>query len=373
MKRACTEAENRVLREIVKDTTLFETKNSNVIPALLGLVLGIAVAVPIALAVRSAGYAAVSLALIICIAVMENICYFLIPKLSEKIGRKSKVRHVLGDRIYEVNGATVTGYYPSREDAWLEFAEDDVLAPDGRPYIISFAVQNLWTFKPGDRMMLVYSDTGAYIPMAVTEKTQGMIPMQAPDYWEEADKSQLPSIPHPNAVSLDTSAYRMNEQEREELIKKYRGAGRTKSIAAVVLLSVLVLLLFCVAFVVLVGTEVIRQFHTACIAATVMLLLWVLSTWGIARGLRGGYAKEFRKLEYKKRVMFHSMESNLVGDYSYVRELKVYEYVSGCLELVTYPINSNVLLPKGIKFGTVIYKYYRQTGDGKREIDYFAL
>lgn len=374
MRRECTEAENRIIRDSLTDTTLFETNTSNILPVVLGFFLGLAVSIPIAFAVRNAGEAAVALVLVVCTPVMTNGCYFVWRRFGEKIGRRKRRRRTFKDGTFQVNGGTVTGYFGGGEDAWLEFAEDDLLDSEGKPYIVSFAVQIFPEVKPGDRILLVYCDTGEYIPMPVSEETQGMISMQAPDYWDKADKTKLTSIPHPNVTCLDREAYRMNEQEATALAKKcneHRGM-KAKNIVGIILLSVLVLMIFGIVFIFLVAGEVIESLSVACTVAGIMLVVWGLSTYGIARGIRGSLTKSIRKLEYKKRVLFHSIMTDL-GDNTLEKELKVYEYVNGQLDLVTYSVNSNVYLPKNVRFGTVIYKYSRNAEEDKPYWIYFCL
>lgn len=373
MRRECTEAENQIIRANMTDTTLFETKTSNIIPVALGFVVGLAVGVPIAVAVKSTSEAMIAFILIISITVMTNGCYFLWRRFEEKIGRKRRSRRTFSNGTFQINGGTVIGYFGSGEDAWLEFAEDDLLDSEGKPYIISFAVQNFPEVRPGDRILLVYCDTGEYIPVPVSEETRGMISMQLPDYWDKADKTKLVSIPHPNVISLDREAYRMNENETAALAKKCSGKGmKAKNIVGIILLSLLVLVIFGLVFIFLVAGEVIESLNAACTAGIIMLALWGLSTYGIARGLGGSLTKSMKKLAYKKRVLFHSIAADFENN-TLVRELKVYEYVDGHLDLVSYSANGNVLLPKNIRYGTVIYKYSRKQDENKPYDNYFVL
>ncbi len=376
MRRECTERENQIIRkfvsELLPDQTFSEGNIGVMVPAVLGIILGLAVGTPIALAIKSPNKYLIQLVLGISIIIMENICIFTWREWQERKTGKRRKKEISATGAFQVNGGTVLNYFrDDREGSWLLFAEDDLLDPFGKTYIIEYPVCNMGDIKPGERILLVYCHTGDYIPVHVNALTREMIPMQSPAYFAHTDWNTCTCLPHPNAVLLDRKAYHVNEKETAEFGKKCRNRKgmHARQIIGIVMLSILLLFIFAFIFIMLVAGEVIKTPEIALVAAIGLFTLWGLLAYGMAHLTNTGLSKGFHKFHFRKKVLFHSVS---ITDYNVpVKNVTVYEYDSGTIKRLSYPVN-NLFLPKDLIFGTVIYKYSTKEDSKIKDVNYFV-
>ncbi len=134
----------------------------------------------------------------------------------------------------------------------------------------------------------------------------------------------------------------------------------------------MILLLFAILFIILVGVEVIVNPNMAIIVGVLLLLTWGLLTFLVAKMLLTGATRGLKKLRYKKKVLFLSVDNNNI-DKLYIKELSVIEYVDGRFSLMNYIVNNNVFLPKDTPYGKVIYKYSVKAESGRLDLNYFSI
>lgn len=284
---------------------------------------------------------------------------------------KSKIP---GDK-FQVNGGTIINISYSKEGTYLIYAEDDLMDSKGNPCRIIYPALHGTNMKPGDRILLVYSDSGSYFPMRLTERTRDFIPEYAPEYFGRVDWSKAVCIPHPAAIDLDLRSSMMYEYEKIKFVEKGNSLKsiRIKNWIGIVLLSFLILFLFALLFIGLVAGDIIVEFSTAIIFAFALVLVWMFLTYKLIKKIIAGRTRGLKKIQYKKKVMFHSMNSAFDENNIHTKYVSVYEYINGVVELVSYPVNSNVFLPKKILYGKIIYKYSQDEKSCAKDINFFGL
>ena len=275
---------------------------------------------------------------------------------------------------FSVNGGVVLENTDwDRGETEIIIAEDDLWDEEGRPVRIAYPALRDTSIVTGQRILLVYCDNGAYIPLRLTAETGAMIAPEPPAYFQEVNWEATPKLPHPGVLEIDRRSRQMNEEEKQALVRACCALtnSRAKNWVGIILLGVLYLLLLGLLFIFLVAGEVIEEPSAAILAGTLLALMWVGLTMFSARGIHKGMAKSLGKLQYRKKVMFSMTytDSNLnAASMSY---LNIYEYVDGELRQENYPIQGNVFLPKDIPFGRVIHKYTKDP-EGKG-MNYFSL
>lgn len=364
MRRPCSEEENRIIRTIVSEILPAQSLSSGnisvLVPAILGFILGLAIGTLAALAMNTANRGTIAFVLIFCTFCMENICIFIWRNVQRKKTGNITKKQMAASGVFQINGGTVLNYYGNdREGSWLYYAEDDFLDSFGRPYIIQYPVYGMGDVRPGERILLICSEAGDYIPIRVNALTQEMIPMQNPSYFSHVDWSICTRLPHPNAAMMDRTAIRITQSETIAFAKKcnrWKGM-KAKQTVGIILMSLLLLFLFAITFIMLVGREVVETPEAILAAGTGLIILWGLLSYGLARLISGVY-REHSKLCFRKRVLFHSLTTTFVGYNIPIKEINVYEYDSvGIIRMMSYPVSTNVFLPKDLKYGTLIYKY----------------
>lgn len=292
-------------------------------------------------------------------------------------GMYKSSRYLPGNQFW-VNGGTVLNYLNyNKEDAFLTIAEDDLKDEMGNRCCIKFPVPGDLDIEQGERILLVYTDTDAYIPLRVTERTQSMISMQNPDYFDEVDWDKTVKIPHPAILELDKKPRPLNEQDVETFKQKCNNTKdiKAKNWVGVILSSLLFFMLFALLFVFMVGSFITSPVM-AIVAAVVTLAAWGGSTVLFAKVVFSGKTRGLNKMHYKQKVMYldireaYSMRINGVKIKN--REICVYEYENGELKYSVYLVNNNVFLPKDIPYGKVIYRYSKREKISEYGLNYFA-
>ncbi len=375
MKRECTESENRIIKQCTADIltcpqSYAKRVKSNLLPMCLGAVVGLGLGGLIAMMLGVAVEAWIRIILMICVTLTVEL-FVLFGRLYDNRKKHNKIP---GDMFW-INGGTIIDYkgnHFSRME--LIFAEDDLTDVRGIPCFIKYPALSGLHVKRGERIILVYSDTGHYIPLRVTERTQYLIPER--DFWniDELDQSTIGCIPHPSGVDLDKESCIMSEEERAAYVKKSNGIKHFGIANAIAIGGVcfLIFMIFSLIFIGLVGGEVITEAYDAAVLGAFLLITWVLLTYGFYKFLLAGNIRKLNKIQYKKKVMFHSMNGQY-ENFSYAKNIFVYEYVNGILELVPYPVGNMVFVPKDIPYGKILYKYSIEKNSCPTDLNYFMV
>lgn len=373
MKRECTQAENHIIKEsgpdvLTRPDTYNSRFNSIIMPTIFGAIVGMGIGALVSLAIPVKNAFAIRFILFIFVTITVE----LLVLFWEICGRRKKAKkHIPGDRFW-VNGGTIINYVNSKEGAYLIFAEDELRDSMGNPCCIAYPAPYGMNVRYGERIILVYSDTGAYIPLRVTGRTQYFIYDRVPEYFYKVNWNEATCLPHPAVMDTDKESFVMNENEAANVVKKCNSIKsiRIRNWIGIVLSSFLILFLSALSFIFLVAGDVITEFSTAVIFVIAVVLIWLFLTYIIARTILAGKVRRLTKIRYKKKVLFHSV-NDVYENNMYMKYVSVYEYVNGVLELVSYPSTGNVFLPKNIPYGKIIYKYSKDAKSCARDLNFF--
>lgn len=176
MKRPCTDNENQIIKSLILDSlpdlALSSTSISITIPFIAGIALGFLAGLPLAAAMKAFGEIAMRFMLVISLIFMECLC-MLIWQIwtAKRTGRKSK-GHISVAGSFQVNGGTVLDIFRDEQNnLHYIFTEDDLLDPFRNPYKIQYPVYGAGYARPGERLLLIYTDAGDYIPMRIDTQT----------------------------------------------------------------------------------------------------------------------------------------------------------------------------------------------------------
>lgn len=374
MVRECTAEENRILKncrelELCPPELHGFANRKGAVPIVLGCFLGIGLGALLVL-VLPIPPAGLGICWLICIPLLMIV----FDRGWQYLGCRRSSRAQLPGEHFSVNGGVVLQNTEwSRGEAELLIAEDDLRDEEGRPVRIAYPLLVGAPVVTGQRILLVYCDNGAYIPLRLSAEVEGMIPPEPPAYFQEVNWQDTPRLPHPAVLQLDRSSLQMNEQEAKTLARtcSSRTGTKARNWVGVVLLGVLYLMLLGLLFIFLVGSDIIEG-QTAGIAVGILLLLtWAALTFFSAKGLLRSVRKSLEKLRYRKKVMFSMTYTAGYMDAASTSYLNVYEIADGELRQVNYPMQGNVFLPKNIPYGRVIHKYSRDPEGIK--MTYFTL
>lgn len=377
MLRECTETENQVIKKCKNDLLSYPemyafANRKGAWPLLIGFAVGLGLSclLTIVLSVKS-GFWIASL-FMLCNAAAVAVSEILWEKLGFRKSRKAD----LPGKQFRVNGGTVLNYIGVGPDggAYLTIAEDDLRDEHGSPLCIRYPVPPGLSVTIGERILLVYSDSGAYLPLRLTRQTENMIPMEPPAYFQEVDWDKTKKLPHPAVSELDKKSYLLNEKEVADFAKQCNSLTniRVKNWVGIILLSFLILFILGLAFIFLVASDLIMDPIAALVTAGVFLVVWAVLTVLITKAALSGAMRGFHKLQYKKKVMF--LGTNTVGGYkgAPMSYIFIYEYVDGSLKEAEYLIANNVFLPKDIPYGRLIYKYTKEAESYEKGLNYFC-
>lgn len=380
MLRVCNYTENNIIKNsrdaILTYPQLYASANGrSILPSLIGAIMGLVISVllQVNLMMRfTVPNYQIRIIYIVCIAASMAVAE-LIWNRSES---RKCARAALPGTMFHVNGGVILNYVCyNPKDAYLTIAEDDLRDAQGNLICVQYPAPAGLRVTPGQRILIAYSDNGAYIPMYLTQQTAGMIPQNPPAYFYSVDWNQVPKLPHPAALCLDPVSYPMNEHEAETFAKNCNRLKeiRVKNWIAVILTGLLLLGLLFLLFVFLVAGEIITQPIAAVTAGVVELVVWVLLMLVIGRAIFAGKTRELKKLQYKKKVMFLSINTEtdfngIPGSY-----MQVYEYIGGQLKMEKYLIHNNAFLPKDIPYGRVIHRISDTAEHTAMGLYYFSL
>lgn len=377
MKRKCTEAEDRIIKEcagdcITRPETYTAAFKSRLFPAALGIIAGAALGVLAVLGLSVWDGSIIRFILLMSISLFEEL-FVLMWQLY--IRKRLRRKRLPGDKFWVNGGTVIRTEHSKNEETYLIYAEDDIRDDMGNPCCIMYPAPNSADVRPGERILLVYSDSGAYIPLKITERTRNFIPERGPEYIGKADWNEAVRLPHPGAVVLDRQSSMMYEYEKMEVVKKCAGFKniRARNWIGIVLLSLLILFLFGILFIVLVAEDIITEFPAAVIFVAAAVLIWLFLTCKFAKAVLTGRISGLKKIRYKKKVMFGWI-GDIFNEYNnYTQCIAVYEYVNGTVIRVEYPANGNVFLPKNIPYGKIIYKYFKEEKSSAGNLNFFGL
>lgn len=376
MKRQCTEAENRIIRECGKDIltrpeiyrAVFK---SSMIPVLLGLLAGLGLGAGVAQLLSVSSEIWVRLILVVCITITVEV-FVLIWQVCNR--NKKHKKRLPGNKFW-VNGGNVIKYINHSEDGpLLVFVEDDLIDAAGKPCCITYPAPYSLNITPGERILLVYSDAGAYIPVRITEQTRNLVPEYEPQYIGSVNLNEAVCLPHPAAMDMDQASYMMNECEIKEAVKKCNRVKsiRTRNWIGIILFSFLILFLAAILFIALVTEDVITELSQALVFLAIVLVVWIILTCGFAGIVLAGHTRGLKKIQYKKKVMFCSV-NDAYHNSIYEKYISVFEYINGNMELVSYPVTNNYFLPKDTPYGKIIYKYSKEAKSCAKDFNIFGL
>lgn len=376
MLRECTEAENRILKESKADVlTLPElyafANRKGVLPIIVGLFAGLVLGTVLALIVPVKEPVVISSLLFIGI-----ILSLIVTELAwDRHGiRKSKNVDLPGEK-FRVNGGVILDYSGIvNEAACLAIAEDDLKDRLGNPVIIQYPAPHGLNVTLGERILIAYSDNGAYIPLRLTARTERMIPSNPPEYFRNVDWVNAVKLPHPAVMDLDNTGVRMNEKDTSEFAKKCNSIKniKVKNWVGIILMSILILFLLFIAFIFLVGNEVVTEPGAILAAAGALLLIWLILSFLFAKAVLSGSTRGLKKIQYKKKVMFLKIHTEAGFNGAPMSYIQVFENVNGTFMTTNHLVSNNVFLPKDIPYGRVICKYSKEADSKERGLNYFC-
>ena len=357
MIRECTEAENRVLKEcsgdiLIAPETYKRKYYYNTFVIILGMVLGAAAGLLLALWLGEMSDHSVETIIIMCVGLVTTLVITIRNLFFNKENGKN---NILGDK-FRINGGTIICYSDDAgQKAYMIYAEDDRLDTEGKFYCIKYPVKSNLQLHYGDRILLLYCENGAYIPMKVSGRTMNMISNQQPDYFYKTDWNTVECLPHPNGVSMDKTMYQMNEHETKKMIR------RTTSYKVNRLLNwigIPVIPLFILGI-----SDVFRKVNDRLFDASTLfgkifvIVIWVGgSIWVCGKLIYCVKVHDLKKIKYRKTVLFHSIHMERQKKMN-VRCVSVYEYKDGKIKLVSYPFQNAEISLQKMRYGSVLCKY----------------
>ncbi len=377
MIRECTEAENKVLKAcatdiLVEPETYKKRFQNNGVPLAIGAIGGMVLGIMLSFWIFPSGgdRGSVKAILFVSIAAVMGICMLLWNLLIKKVKRK---KNIPGER-FRINGGTVINYTNvSKDKAYIIFAEDDLTDGMGTPCCIKYPALPGLQLQYGERIAIVYSDSGAYIPLKITGSTRFFVTEREPENFYKTNWNDAVCIPHPDGVDMDRKCCEMSADDVSELVKK---AGDVKSNRTLkwlgnILLVAMALLLILFVYFTFIDNNAVEDFVSA--TPIIIVILVYLGLFCICcKVMYHSRVKRLKKMRYRQKVMFHSVNGSY-KDYTYLQQITVYEYKNGVIELVSYPFVNNTFELKEIPYGKVIYKYSKMLGNDKKNLYYFCL
>ncbi len=229
MLRECTDWENCILQESRADILTYPElyvlgDKHSIFPTLLGIAAGLGLGAFLASRLPDMDFMWLCLLYIFCAAAAIG--------LFELIWRwrgysKSRKAPLPGNK-FRVNGGVILDYLICGEnnDAYLMIAEDDLRDAEGNPVRIQYPAKKNLSVRAGQRILIAYNDNGAYMPLRLTDKTNQMIPLEPPAYFQTVNWKETAKLPHPAVMDLDKKSYRMDEKEAEDLADARNGMPR---------------------------------------------------------------------------------------------------------------------------------------------------
>ena len=376
MLRECTDAENRILKEsradVLTHPELYAFANhKGILPLLLGLPAGLGVSSLLAIVLHVKSRLIIYLIFIFCDAVAIGVAELFWQRHGSKKSRKAS----LPGKRFRVNGGMILSYeYLGNGRACLTFAEDDLRDGYGNPVCIQYPAPLGLGVSPGQRILLAYSDNGAYIPLAITPRTAGMVPAYPPEYMRQVNWTRVAQLPHPAALGLDIHSFQINEKEAKDFVRGCNSLTeiRVKNWVGIILSSILILLVLGVLFLFLVVAEIVKNPFAILVLAGMLFVVWGSLAFLFARAALSGAIRGLKRIRYRKRVMF--LETGTSSNFNGVPTscISVLECVEGELRQKNYIIGNNVFLPKDIPYGRLIYKYSKEAESYEKGLNYFC-
>ena len=376
MLRDCTETENKIIKESRGDILTYPelyafANRKGALPFIIGIAAGLALSSILTFVLKVGNiYWATSL-FVLCNTAAVGVAEFTWQKRGFKHSRKAE----LPGTKFRVNGGVVLNYIEmGKEEAQLTIAEDDLRDKFGHPLCIRYPAPHGLGVSIGQRILLAYSDNGAYIPIRITERTKDMIPPEPPAYFRDVEWDKTMKLPHPAALELDKKSYLLNEQEIAQFVKSCNSLSsiKAKNWIGIIVSGLSLLMILGLVFIFVVAADLVPGPIAAIAVAAVLLTVWVTLTLLIAKAALSGAIRGMKTIRYRKNVIFLGIST--FGGYrgTPVSYLYVYEYVDGTLKQMEYLVGNNVFLPKDIPYGSVIYKYTKETESKTNGLNYFV-
>lgn len=287
--------------------------------------------------------------------------------------RKS-TNSVLPKERFWINGATVIEcrWDPKEQEILLIYAEDDFRDALGRMCCLQYIVCKYIDMKFGDRILVVHCANGAYFPMLLNERTRGLIPSRAPEYFYEINWHNAGRLLHPMEHILENNSTAMNEADKEVVRERFRKVGklRMRDKVAAFLTGFAAFIMFTFIFMFIITDEMIEAVIPILIGLGLVPALSVVVTIVFVGFLKLWRTSPIKKLNYKKVVLFHSIYDD--PDYLVsVKYLYVYEKINNRIELVSYPVGFNNFTMKDVYYGQMLYKCSIDAENESANMHYF--
>lgn len=281
---------------------------------------------------------------------------------------------ILQNEQFWINGGTVIEcvWEPKEGELLLVFAEDNYRDAQGRVCCFHYPVSKHIDMKFGDRILLVYCANGAYFPMLLNERTKGLIPPCPPEYFYQTNWREVERLPHPLALTLENDSTAMNETDKEMVKEKFRKVGklRVRDKVGVFLLGLAAFIMFAFIFLVMITDEMIEEIIPILIGLGLVPALSIVAMIVFALLLKLSRTAPIKKLNYKKTVLFHSIQED--ADYvTSVRMMYVCEKINNRIVQVGYPVGFNNLVVKDMYYGQILHKCSKDVVTGTNDINYF--
>lgn len=283
---------------------------------------------------------------------------------------------LLKEKQFWINGGTfVECTWEQREGCVvIRFVEDDFRNNAGNVCCFQYPVCQYINLKPGDRLLIVHCANGAFFPMPLNQTTRHFIPEYPPAYFYKMNWNEVQVLPHPMGLYLEDRSTIMNEMDKAEMKEKCRRVKklRPRDWVATLLVGFLLFLVFGFLFVWLIIQEILVEFTSGMICLAIFGVLCVVGTIAFAVLLIAMRVAPFKKLNYKKQVLFHSCIHNKIDENGLKRTfLYVYENINNCIYLVSYPVGFHTFPLNNACYGQILHKCSKNAVSCAKDKNYF--
>lgn len=189
MIRKCTNEENALLKTCENDILSYVgIKNSSKNEAfrfeiITSIILAIGISAMVCLSYIIDNTITNILGVLIMIIVGSVIIYF--DFLGGHKRTKNKKHKLFQKSNFSINGGTFLEYCRDYDRGFItgwRYIEDDILDFNGKPIVLYSPLEKDLVMKKFDRMIILHTQKGDYIPMKLSETTASMISETVPDY-----------------------------------------------------------------------------------------------------------------------------------------------------------------------------------------------
>ena len=378
MIRECTEVENRIIKESAADVlaepaTYKKHFWKNALSLVIGLMIGMTAGDMLTVWIYPSGADRGSerTIFVFTAAVVCSVFMFFWKLLTNRISHKK----IIQGKKFRINGGTVINYTTvSKKKAYIIFTEDDLTDTMGRPFCIKYPAIPGLQIRYGERIAIAYDENDVYIPLRMSSRTSLLVQEREPENFYKTDWNEMLCVPHPEGLKMDRGYFEISSEERSELVKKASAVKANRALKWIgnILLAIIILLLVMLVYIVFINKSLYENLGSAAQILSVMMPVYLLIFCVACKVSYHARVKNIGKIQYKKKVVFHSIEMKNNGS-TYMNQILVYEYRNGAIELVSYPFANNAFGIKELPYGKVIYNYLRISDNVKKNMHFFDL